>query len=28
VRFLRKSISLVNLQKMCARADGQPVNLD
>ena len=28
VRFLRKSISLVNLQLMCSRADGYPVNLD
>ncbi|MBP3960221.1 DUF1559 domain-containing protein [Gemmata sp. G18] len=28
VRFLRKSISLVVLQKMCARADGYPVELD
>ncbi len=28
VRFLRTSVSLVNLQKMCARADGYPVDLD
>jgi prepilin-type N-terminal cleavage/methylation domain-containing protein/prepilin-type processing-associated H-X9-DG protein len=26
VRFLRKSITLVNLQKMCARGDGQPIS--
>jgi prepilin-type N-terminal cleavage/methylation domain-containing protein/prepilin-type processing-associated H-X9-DG protein len=26
VRFLRKSVTLVNLQKMCARADGQVIS--
>lgn len=28
VRFLRDSITLVNLQKMCARSDGLPVSFD
>ncbi|MBN9122998.1 MAG: DUF1559 domain-containing protein [Planctomycetes bacterium] len=28
VRFLRKSVSLVTLQKMCARADGYPIDGD